>query len=131
MALVSKVYTPGNILQGPADVYIGVTPPTSHNPPTQADEVALDATGQPSSLTGTITAVQNVATPAVTIASTTGFVNGDLVVISGVAGATLANGTWNITVLNGTQFSLNGCPAPGVYTGGGTVVRGKIGRAHV
>jgi hypothetical protein len=48
MATITKVYTPANILQGPADFYLDVPAPASHNPPTaDADELTLDASGQP------------------------------------------------------------------------------------
>ena len=46
---------------------------------------------------------------AITIKSTGhGLVTGDTVVISGIAGNTAANGTWNITRLDQDQFILNG-----------------------
>jgi len=47
---------------------------------------------------------------------------GQTVTISGVTGNTNANGTFTITVLNNTQFTLNGTTGNGAYAGGGTVV---------
>lgn len=46
---------------------------------------------------------------------------GQTVTISGVGGNTAANGTFTITVLNSTQFTLNGTTGNGNYTSGGTV----------
>lgn len=47
---------------------------------------------------------------------------GQIVTISGVTGNTNANGTFTITVLNDTQFTLNGTTGNGAYGGGGTIV---------
>ncbi len=53
MAVVSKVYTPGNIFQGPADVFIDVTAPASNVPPSaDVNEITLDASGQPTAAAG-------------------------------------------------------------------------------
>jgi hypothetical protein len=41
------------------------------------------------------------------------------VVVAGVTGIVGANGTWVITVVNSTTFTLNGSVGIGVYTGGG------------
>jgi hypothetical protein len=45
---------------------------------------------------------------------------GDQVIIKGVKGNSAANGTFTITVLNDTSFSLNGTTSNGSYLGGGT-----------
>ncbi len=45
--VITKLYTPAAIFQGPVDAFVNVPAPTSHMPPTQADELALDASGQP------------------------------------------------------------------------------------
>jgi hypothetical protein len=54
MAVTAKTYTPANIIQGPADVYIDVQVPPSAVPPVQGTNswagsgtYALDANGQP------------------------------------------------------------------------------------
>lgn len=47
---------------------------------------------------------------------------GQTVTISGVGGNTNANGTFTVTVLNNTQFTLNGTTGNGAYTSGGTIV---------
>lgn len=60
----------------------------------------------------------------VTVSSTTGFVTGQYVSITGVTGANNgSNGTFQITVIDGTNFRLNGTTwgAASTYTGGGTV----------
>ena len=44
----AKVFTPGDIFQGPADVYLGVQAPASAVPPVQyINTLQLDASGQP------------------------------------------------------------------------------------
>lgn len=49
MALVTKVFTPGNIFQGPADVYLDLGAPPSAVPPVQyTNTLTLDSSGQPS-----------------------------------------------------------------------------------
>ncbi len=53
MAVVTKTYTPANVIQGPADLYIGVAAPASSLTPTaDANNLTLDANGQPTD-TGT------------------------------------------------------------------------------
>ncbi len=52
MANVARTYTVAQIFQGPIDVYVNIAAPSSHTPPTQADEIAFDASGQPTSATG-------------------------------------------------------------------------------
>lgn len=81
-----------------------------------------DPTTVSNSLSRTITDVTNVSPPVVTTSVAHLFATGDRVRISGVLGATGANGDFTITVLSSTTFSLDGAAAPGVYTSGGTVV---------
>ncbi len=52
MPVITKTYTPANIIQGPADIYIDVAPPPSGVPPAAANILTLDASGQPTD-TGT------------------------------------------------------------------------------
>ncbi len=52
MPVVSKVYTPANIIQGPADIYIDVAAPASAVPPATTNLLTLDGSGQPTD-TGT------------------------------------------------------------------------------
>lgn len=49
-------------------------------------------------------------------------VTGDTVQISGVLGTTEANGTWTITNVGGTTFTLNGSVFTNAYTSGGIAV---------
>ena len=56
----------------------------------------------------------------ITTTSTTGLQTGQTVMISGVLGATAANGSWVITVLNSTTFQLNNSTGNATYTSGGT-----------
>jgi hypothetical protein len=53
MGLITKTYTPGNIVQSFSDVYLGITAPASSATPTaDANMLTLDANGQPTSSTG-------------------------------------------------------------------------------
>lgn len=52
MPVITKTYTPANIIQGPADIYIDVAPPPSGVPPAAANVLTLDSSGQPTD-TGT------------------------------------------------------------------------------
>lgn len=49
------------------------------------------------------------------------FQSGNQCVITGVEGNDAANGTFTITRINATSFSLNGSTGDGAYTGGGVV----------
>jgi hypothetical protein len=61
------------------------------------------------------------------VASTSGMTEGEYRTISGVTGTTEANGTWKITIINGTHFDLvedtNGNPSAfaNAYVSGGIV----------
>ncbi|MGD9724518.1 MAG: hypothetical protein AB7U76_25035 [Pirellulales bacterium] len=57
----------------------------------------------------------------ITVAHTSSLTTGDYKTISGVAGTTEANGTWAITVINGTTFDLDGSTFANTYTSGGVV----------
>jgi hypothetical protein len=57
----------------------------------------------------------------ITVADTSTLTTGDVKTISAVGGVTAANGTWTITVINGTTFDLDGSTFAGVYTSGGIV----------
>jgi len=61
------------------------------------------------------------ATPIVITTATHGLVSGAVVTVASVGGNTAANGTFKITVLSGTTFSLDGSVGNGAYTSGGTV----------
>lgn len=62
------------------------------------------------------------ATPIqITTSTSNDIVTGETVVISDVGGVTGANGTFVVTVINDTNFTLNGSVGTGSYTSGGTV----------
>ena len=56
-----------------------------------------------------------------TVASSAGWTTGDYKTISGVTGTTEANGTWQITVINGTTIDLQGSTFANAYSAGGLV----------
>lgn len=69
-------------------------------------------------------AIVSVASPPqirLTVASTTGMTTGDTRVVSGVVGTTEANGTWVITVIDGTNIDLQGTTFSNLYVSGGLV----------
>lgn len=68
----------------------------------------------------------NASPIVITTGSAHGLTNGNQVTITGVGGNTAANGTFVVTVLSTTTFSLNGSTGNGAYTTGGTVT--KLGR---
>jgi hypothetical protein len=57
----------------------------------------------------------------ITTTATNALVTGQTVVISGVGGNAAANGTFVITVISNTTFTLNGTTGSGTYTSGGTI----------
>jgi hypothetical protein len=61
----------------------------------------------------------------VTVGSTSGWTTGDYKTISAVTGTTEANGTWPITVVDGTHIDLQGSTFANAYVSGG-VVGGSI-----
>lgn len=69
----------------------------------------------------TITAATNASPIQITTSVGTSLATGQTVTISGVAGNTAANGTFKITVVNSTTFTLDGSTGNGTYTSGGTV----------
>lgn len=63
----------------------------------------------------------SLANPAIITATAHGFNNGDSVVISGVAGATWANGTWSVQFVTANTFAIGfNSTALAAYTSGGT-----------
>lgn len=63
------------------------------------------------------------ATPIVITTAAHGFSTGDVVTIASVGGNTNANGTFRVTVLSSTTFSLDGSAGNAAYTSGGTVAK--------
>jgi len=69
------------------------------------------------------------ATPIViTSAAPHGLLTGNIATIDGVLGNIAANGTWTITKLSGTTFSLDGSAGNAAYTGGGQIAGGDLGQ---
>jgi hypothetical protein len=66
-----------------------------------------------------ITAASNASPIKITVANH-GLNTGETVVVAGVGGNTAANGTWVITVVDASNFNLNGSTGNGAYTSGGT-----------
>lgn len=69
----------------------------------------------------TVSNATNASPIQITTSVTNSLVTGQTVTISGVVGNTAANGTWVITRIDGTNFTLNGSTGNGAYTSGGTV----------
>jgi hypothetical protein len=69
----------------------------------------------------TITAASNASPIVITVSAGETYVTGDTVQITGVTGNTAANGTFTITKIDNTDFSLNGTTGNGAYVSGGTV----------
>lgn len=95
MAVVTKAFTPADIFQGPADLFLDIAAPASATPPVQyTNTLQLDASGQPpdASTAGELAAVSAGSTPG------TGYVLGDILEIT-QAGA--ANGLVRVTGITG------------------------------
>jgi hypothetical protein len=71
--------------------------------------------------TSTITAATNTSPIQITTSAANALATGQTVVITGVTGNTAANGTWVITVIDNTHFTLNNSTGNGGFAGGGTV----------
>jgi hypothetical protein len=69
-----------------------------------------------------VTGATNASPIVITTAEPHGYQSGMQVSISGVAGNTAANGTFTITVIDSTSFSLNGSTGNGAWTSGGSVI---------
>jgi hypothetical protein len=76
-------------------------------------------TSQALQATKTLTAATNATPIAITITGH-GYSTGDTVVVTGVAGNTAANGTWEITVTDTNTFTLDGSAGNANRTSGGT-----------
>ena len=69
---------------------------------------------------GNISGATNAIPIVITTSAAHGLVTGGLVTIAGVKGNTAANGTWLITVLSATTFSLCNSTGNAAYTSAGT-----------
>ena len=68
-----------------------------------------------------VTGASNASPIAITTATAHGLETGAQVSITGVGGNTNANGTFTITIVNATSFTLNGSAGNGAWTSGGIV----------
>jgi hypothetical protein len=66
-----------------------------------------------------VTGATNASPVTVACQSPHGYQEGEQVLIGGVAGNTAANGTWYVTPLSSTTFSLHGSTGNGAYSAGG------------
>lgn len=69
-------------------------------------------------------AIVSVASPPqvrLTVSSTTGITTGDVCQVFGIVGTTEANGTWTVTVIDGTHLDLQSTTFANLYTSGGNV----------
>lgn len=71
--------------------------------------------------TRTVNAASSTTPIKITTSTSHQLSSGDTVDISGVNGNTAANGTWKVTVVSASEFTLDGSSDNGVYTNGGTV----------
>jgi hypothetical protein len=69
----------------------------------------------------TVTGATNATPIVITTSATHGLATDNIVTITGVLGNTAANGTFTITVVSGTTFSLNSSVGNGAYTSAGAV----------
>lgn len=79
-----------------------------------------DASAVSNSLAATITGATNASPIVIATSAAHGYDTHDEIEIAGVLGNTAANGTWTITKVSSTTFSLNGSTGNGAYTSGGT-----------
>ena len=71
--------------------------------------------------TNTITAASNASPIVITTSVAHARTTGDVLSVENVSGNTAANGTWTVTVLTTTTFSLDTSVGNGAYTSGGVV----------
>jgi hypothetical protein len=71
--------------------------------------------------TFTVSGASNASPIQITTTGSHGLTTGDYVTITGILTNTAANGTFAITVVDGTNFTLDGSTGNGAYGGGGTV----------
>lgn len=76
-----------------------------------------------------ITAATNATPIQITTGIANALVTGQTVTISGILGNTAANGTWVVTVINSTNYTLNGSVGNGTFAGATTIAAGSNGVA--
>ncbi len=73
---------------------------------------------------GGVTGATNTSPIRITTSGAHGLASGDIVRIEGTTGNTGCIATWEVTVVDGTNFDLNFSAGDGAYTGGGTWTAG-------
>lgn len=86
--------------------------------------VSAQLTAQAAGTSGTITDATFAAPIQVTTAAPHGLATGTIVKVTGVGGNTSTNGTWTITVVDASNFTLNGSSGNAAYTGAGAYITG-------
>ena len=84
---------------------------------------AVQIFGASLSITG---AVSNGGLCEITVPSTATYSLNEIVSVYGVGGATGCNGTWQVTVTDGTHLTLQSTTFGRVYTSGGTATNGSV-----
>lgn len=72
-------------------------------------------------VSGAVVSIASAPQVRLTVSSTTGMTTGDTRTVFGIVGTTEANGTWVITVIDGTHIDLQGTTFANVYISGGSV----------
>ncbi len=83
---------------------------------------AFSLNGASLSITG---AVSNGGLCEIALSSTATYSANEIVSVYNIGGATGCNGTWKVTVTDGTHLTLQGTTFGGSYTSGGTVTNGS------
>ena len=74
----------------------------------------------------TVTGATNASPIVITAAGPHGLSTGQNITIAGVVGNTAANGSWTVTVVDATHYSLNGSTGNAAYTSGGTASGAQV-----
>ncbi len=109
----------GNPQTGEVSVVVASTSPAS---------VVLGEAITPGCVSLNVTAASFATPIVITSAAPHGLLTGNIATIQGVLGNITANGTWSITKLTGTTFSLDGSAGVAAYTGGGQINGGDLGQ---
>jgi hypothetical protein len=89
--------------------------------------VAASSGAVPGATNLTVVGATNATPIQVTVAGPHGLVDGNFATVEGVLGNTNANGTFQITRVDATNFTLNGSVGNGAYVAGGVVEAGDLG----
>ncbi len=125
------VFTPGSTVIVPVKITWSGQDQNSQNFYIEGLNDLTGAVEWTSALTGSVTAASNAGPIVITTGTTTGLTTGDSVTVGGVNGNTAANGMFTITVLNSTQFQLNGTTGNAAYTSGGAWAYNPNGASYI